>query len=63
MYTYSNYKLLSKRVMPKERMESGIESETKERIKKINEPISERYDNWAAFLRSSNWSGKTRLNL
>lgn len=49
--------------MPKERMESGIESETKERIKKINEPISERYDNWAAFLRSSNWSGKTRLNL
>ena len=41
--------------MPKERLESGIESEeTKERIKKINEPISERYDNWAAFLRSSN---------
>lgn len=42
--------------MPKERLESGIDSETKERItkKKNNEPISERYDNWAAFLRSSN---------
>lgn len=46
----SNLEYISMRATCKECLESGIESETKERIQKINEPISERYDNRAVLL-------------